>query len=212
MILANPIRCLLASATLLSAAANGLAQGTVTFDGPPVQPPGTARVVQGYFEAGLWFVPIPGTDGFVRRGRDPVSWWPDNGTAYVQAFLGDSLRFGMLDGSDFNLVSVDLAEWSTAYPEPVRVHFVGYKRDGTTVTTDQLTDGVMDSTGPLSDFQILYFGPEFSGVYQVQIPTIGYALYNLVVAIPEPGAIPLLILGAGIFCALRLRTRKSTAR
>ena len=117
-----------------------------------------------------------------------------------------------LDNSDFRLVSVDLAELSTAYPEPVRVHFVGYRRDGTVITTDPLTDGITDGTGPLSDFQILYFGPEFSGVYQVQIPTIGYALDYLVVAIPEPGAIPLLTLGAGIFCALRLRTRKSTAR
>ena len=149
---------------------------------------------------------------FLRPGSDPAFGWPDNGTFYVQASLGDSLRFGMLDGSDFNLVSVDLAEWSTAYPEPVRVHFVGYKRDGATVKTDPLTDGVMDTTGTLSDFQTLYFGREFFGVYQVQIPTMVYALDNLVVAIPEPGAIPLLALGAGIFCALRLRTRKSTAR
>jgi len=116
-----------------------------------------------------------------------------------------------LDNSDFRLVSVDLAELSTAYPEPVRVHFVGYRRDGTMVATDLLTDGIMDGTGPLSDFQTLYFGPAFSGVYQVQIPTIGYALDN-VVAIHEPGAIPLLALGAGIFCALRLRTRKSSPR
>jgi hypothetical protein len=116
----------------------------------------------------------------------------------------------MLDGSDFSLVSVDLAEWSTGYPQPVSVHFVGFRRDGTTVTTDLLTDGIMDGTGPLSDFQTLYFGPEFSGVYQVQIPTMVYALDNLVVAIPEPGAFPLLALGAGVFSALRLRTKKST--
>jgi len=186
------------------------AQGTVTFDGPPIQPPGTGYLIQYYEEAGVWFRPIPGTDGFVRQGSDPRPFSPDNGTAYLQAALGASLMFGMLDGSDFNLVSVDLAEWSTDYPEPVRVHFVGYRRDGTMVTTDLLTDGIMDGTGPLSDFQTLNFGPEFSGVYQVQIPTIGYALDNLVVAIPEPGALPLLTLGAGIFCALRLRTRKSS--
>jgi len=185
------------------------AQGTVSFDGPPVQPPGTARVVQEYYEAGLWFIPIPGTDGFVRQGSDPRPFWPDNGTAYVQIALGESLSFGMVDGSDFSVVSVDLAEWSTAYPEPVRVHFVGYRRDGTVVTTDLLTDGVMDGIGPLSDFQTLYFGPEFSGVYKMQIPTTVYALDNLVVAIPEPAAIPLLALGAGIFRALRLRISKS---
>ena len=68
MSLANPIRCLLASATLLSAAANGLAQHTVTFDGPPVQPPGTAYLIQYYEEAGVWFRPISGTDGFFTAG------------------------------------------------------------------------------------------------------------------------------------------------
>jgi len=172
MSLANPIRSALASATLLCAATQCLAQGTVTFDGPPVQPPGTAYVVQSYHEAGLWFVPILGTDGFVRRGSYSRPFWPDNGSAYVEVGLGDSLVFGMLDGSDFSLMSVDLAEWSTDYPQSVRVHFVGYRRDGTTVTTDLLTDGIMDGTGPLSDFQSLYFGPEFSGVYEVEIPTI----------------------------------------
>ena len=150
--------------------------------------------------------------GFVRQGSNPVHWWPDNGTAYLQLSLGDSLTFGMLDGSDFNLVSVDLAEWSTAYPEAVRVRFVGYRRDGTVVTTDLLTDGIMDGTGPLSDFQTLNFGPEFFGVYQVQIPTHGFHLDNLVVVIPEPGALHLLALGAGIFCSIRLRKKKSTAR
>ena len=186
------------------------AQGTVTFDGPPVQPPGTAYLVQSYHEAGLWFIPILGTDGFGRRGSDPKPFWPDNGSAYVAVSLGDSLMFGMVDGSDFRVVSVDLAEWSTDYPQPVRVHFVGYRRDGTMVTADIFSDGIMDGTGPLSDFQTLYFGPEFSGVYKVQIPTMGYALDNLVVAIPEPGAFPLLTLGAGIFCAMRLRKRNSS--
>jgi hypothetical protein len=212
MSLANPIRCLLASATLFCAAAHGLAQGTVTFDGSPFQPPGTVYTIQSYREAGVWFAPISVTGGFERQGSNPDYWWPDNGTAYVATALGDSLMFGMLDGSNFNLVSVDLAEWSTDYPEAVRVRFVGFRRDGTTVTTDLLTDGIMDGTGPLSDFQTLYFGPEFSGVYRVQIPSIGYHLDNLVVAIPEPGAIPLLTLGAGIFYALRLHTKKSTAR
>jgi len=48
MSLANPIRSALASATLLCAATQCLAQGTVTFDGPPAQPRGTANLVQSY--------------------------------------------------------------------------------------------------------------------------------------------------------------------
>jgi hypothetical protein len=185
-------------ALLLSLRGAG-AQGTITFDGPPVQPPGTARVVQEYHESGVWFAPIPGSDGFVRRGSNPpAAFWPDNGTAYVVASLGDSLMFGLDDGSEFGLSSVELAEWSTDYPEPVSVRFVGYKPDGSTVTTDLVTDGIMDGTGPLADFQTLYFGPEFSGLVQVRIPTYGWSLDNLVVTIPEPSAGGLLFLGAAL--------------
>ncbi len=105
---------------------------------------------------------------------------------------------GLNDGSEFGLSSVDLAEWSTDYPEPVRVRFIGYKPDGSTVTTDLVTDGSIDGTGPLADFQTLYFGPEFSGLVRVRIPTYGWSLDNLVVTIPEPSAGGLLFLGAAL--------------
>ncbi len=55
---------------------------------------------------------------------------------------------------------------------------------------------IKTSTGPLADFQTLYFGPEFSGLVQVRIPTYGWSLDNLVVTIPEPSAGGLLFLGA----------------
>jgi hypothetical protein len=100
MSLANPIRCLLASATFFCAATQCLAQGTVTFDGPPVQPPGMDRMVQAYQEAGVRFAPIPETDGFVMGGSNPPTGWPNNGTAFVGASLGNSLMFGMLDGGN----------------------------------------------------------------------------------------------------------------
>ena len=188
------------------------AQGTfqtlsITFDGPPLQPPGSAGVIQSYREAGVWFAPIPGTDGFIRRGSSPPLGWPDNGTACVLGSLGDSLMFGLDDGSDFGLASVDLAEWSTAYPEAVTVPFVGYRRDGSTVTASFTTDGIMDGTGPLADFQTVYFGPEFAGVYRVRIPAYGWSLDNLVVSIPEPGTSTLLAIGA-VLVALGSSKRK----
>ena len=122
-----------AIAALLLSLCGASAQGTfaITFDGPPLQPPGTARVEQFYGESGVWFARIPGTDGFTRRGGPPVPGWPDNGTAYVQASLGDSLMFGLDDGSSFDPVSVDLAEYSDVVHDPVTVHFVGYRQDGT---------------------------------------------------------------------------------
>lgn len=190
------------------ASAQGTFQSlTVTFDGPPLQPPGSTYNTQSYREAGVWFAPIPGTDGFGRRGSNPPPGWPDNGTAYVLAGLGDSLVFGLDDGSDFGLVSVDLAEWSTAYPEAVTVPFVGYRRDGSTVTASFTTDGVMDGNGPLADFQTFYFGAEFVGVYRVRIPAYGWSLDNLVVSVPEPGTSTLLAIGA-VLMALGSSKRK----
>ncbi len=89
------------------------AQGTFTvaFDGPPVQPPGTGKVVQYYGEEGVWFVPIPGSDGFTRMGGGILG-YPDDGTAYVQSISGGSLMFGLDDRSSFDPVQVDLAEYS----------------------------------------------------------------------------------------------------
>lgn len=186
------------------------AQGTlrITFDGEPLIPSGAGYLVQSYGESGVWFAPIPGTDGFGRRGANPsAAFWPDNGTAYVLAGLGDSLMFGLDDRSEFALVSVDLAEWSTDYPFPETVQFVGYRRDGSTVVANLVTDGIIDGTGPLADFETMYFGPEFSGLTEVRIPTSGWSLDNLVLSVPEPSAGALLLLGGGILAWRRGRVR-----
>jgi hypothetical protein len=189
---------LVAFGASLLALGRASAQGTIRFDGPPIQPPGTSALVQSYSEMGVWFLPIPGTDGFIRQGSNPAAYWPDNGTAHVVASLGDSLMFGLDSGSEFRLESVDLAEWSTAYPDPVSVRFVGYRADGSTVTTDLVTDGIIDGTGPTADFQTLFFGPEFSGLVQVRIPNSVWSLDNLRLSVPEPGPWPLLLTG-GLF-------------
>ena len=208
----QPRNILIAIGALLLSVCAASAQGTferltVTFDGPPLQPPGSAYLVQSYRESGVWFAPIPGTDGFTRQWSSPAPGWPDNGTPYVVATLGDSLMFGLDDASDFGLDAVDLAEWSTAYPDPVTVPFVGYRRDGSTVTASLTTDGIIDGTGPLADFQALYFPPDFVGVYQVRIPASGWSLDNLRLFVPESGTGALFVVGA-IFLGLRFLRRK----
>ena len=42
----------------------------------------------------------------------------------------------MDDGSSFDPVLVDLAEYSVIVRDPVTIHFVGYRQDGTVVTDD----------------------------------------------------------------------------
>src|SRR5262245_38652864 len=98
-------------------------------------------------------------------------------------------------GSPFNLMSVDLADSSTVVPDAVTVHLVGYRVDGSIVTQDFTTDGIIDGTGPIQDFQTFHFGPEFSNLTRVEIPTSGWSLDNLVVAVPEPSTVALCFAG-----------------
>ena len=188
-------------------------QGTIqiTFDGAPLQPPGTSYGVRQYYESNMSFRPIgPSAPGnqFTRTGAG-ISFFPHNGTAYLQAGLGDSLVFGFLDGSLFGLDSVDLAEYSAVVPDVRTVHFVGYRPDGSTVTTDLTTDGIIDGTGPLKDFQTFNF-QGFTGLSRVEIPTYGWSLDNLQVSygVPEPRSAALLLAGGLVLWALRFRQSK----
>jgi hypothetical protein len=187
-------------------------QGTleITFDGPPIVAAGTGIFVSDYSESGMLFQPLAGSDGFGRHGAATDPRDPDDGTAYLQAPLGSTLMFGLTDRSVFDVVSVDLAEYSTVVPDPVTVQFIGYHVDGSTVTTSFTTDGIIDGTGPLADFQTFYFdSKDWSGLTHVEIPSFGWSLDNLVVTVPEPSAGALLLVGALTLGALRWRKRSS---
>jgi len=194
--------------------AQGTFRWTVTFDGAPEIQPSDEFLIRLYQERDLVFTPAD-EGQFGRSGGQPsLTAFPRSGSAYLFAMLGNSLAFRSLSGSRFGLVSVDLAEFSTLYQTPLPVRFVGYRPDGTIVTTEFFTDGIIDGAGPLNDFQTFHFGSGFSDLVRVEVPTYGWSLDNMVFSnvIPEPGAIPLLALGAGIFCAIRMRTKKPTAR
>ena len=196
--------------SLRAASAQGTFQSiTVTFDGPPLQPPGSGYTVQSYWESGVWFRTIPGTDGFGRRWSSPTPGWPDDGSPYLQAALGDSLTFGLDDGSSFDPVSVDLAEYSDIVRNPVTVHFVGYRQDGTVVTDDITTVGIFNGVAPV--FQTFSFDPGFSDLVRVEMPTIAWSLDNLTLqrSVPEPGKGALLCVGALLLGLRLLKPNKS---
>ena len=111
--------------------------------------------------------------------------------------------FSPTNGSLFGVVSVDLAEYSTVVPNPRTVSFFGYRFDGSVVTTNFITDGIIDGTGPLNDFQTFYFGPEFNNLTRVEMPTSLWSLDNLSLQIPEPSTVALLIGGGLLLWALR---------
>lgn len=179
----------------------------ITFEEPPL--PLTTVLVQEYVEAGIVFSPV-GVVGFRRIGNGTNSRRPANGTAYVQADLESALMLRAIDGRAFNLLSLDLAEYSVTDRFPGSIHLMGYRLDGSIVTADLNTDGIIDGAGPLADFQTFYLDSQFSDLIRVEIPTASWTLDNVVVAIPEPRIDSVLALSGVLFCAQSLRNR--TAR
>ena len=155
----------------------------------------------------MWFRPLgvvePG-NGFARTGLG-VAELPQNGSAYVQTLLGDSLVFSFTNGDLFDLLSVDLAEYSTVVPDAATVRFIGYRPDGSTITRNLTTDGVIDGTGPFADFQTFAF-TGFTGLSHVEVPGFGWSLDNLrVIPVPEPAMGALLFVGGVAVWACRPR-------
>jgi hypothetical protein len=112
----------------------------------------------------------------------------------------DSLAFSFTSGSLFGVVSVDLAGFSIGAPD-YTVNFIGYRSDGSTITTS--------FSGSGNDFQTFYFGSDWaSGLTHVAIPNEPWSLDNLVVSVPEPG-VGALFLASGItFAFSRIRRRR----
>ncbi len=172
------------------------AQGTfhITFDGPPPQPPGTQYGTLRYDEAGVSFTPINPTNwgnAFARNGGGILG-FPENGTAYLQAGLGTTLMFSFTNRSVFDIVSVDLAGYSTVVPEGY-FRFVGYRHSGEVVTNDITINGIT--------FQTFTLGPQFAGLDRVEIPSTPWSLDNLVLRVPEPGCAVLAAWGLVLLAA-----------
>ena len=189
---------LLAACLSVAGATPSFGQGAlhITFEGPPAQDPGTARLIQSHSESGMVFTPSPAGDGFVRMATGCSPLFPDNGTTFLQAMYENTLMFSRADSSLFSLTSVDLAGYSTVLPG-FSVDFVGYRAGGTTVTTTFSGSGLQ--------FQTFLFGPEFTDLTRVEVPGPIWSLDNLVVTVPEPCVWQLA--GVGLLLTVHLRNR-----
>lgn len=194
--LARTIKIALAIVAAGSLPATALALPiTIGFEQPYPEPPGSQSLITQYTEAGFVFqnkpsssIPPQYTTPYMVR-TSSGGFLPDNGTSYLQLLYGDSLVFGPTDGSPFRLVSMDLAEYSTVFPVPVTIPVVGERADGTTVDTVFVTDGQIDGSGPLPDFQTFSLPASFNQLTQVRIPVDSFSIDNVVVdtaPIPEP--------------------------
>ncbi len=201
--------CLLVTCLAFQALGQGTLR-TITFDGPPTIPPGTDIAVTYYYEDSMTFTPINNGDQFGRMGGGREV-FPENGSAFLILAAFDSLSGSKGGFWHFGLHSVDLAEFSTLYGLPKTVHFIGYRADGTTVTTDFTTDGIIDGTGPLADFETFHFDETFSDLVKFEVPSHTYALDNLVFfdVIPEPG-VGNLFVAAAVAAGFRFIRRPRT--
>ena len=133
---------------------------------------------------------------------------PDNDTAYLVTH-NLTILFSLTNGPVFDLISVDLSKASASVPDPYAGSFVGYLPDGSTVSTNFSASGLV--------FQTFQFGPEFSGLTRVEIPSAipwtYWAVDNLVFsAIPEPSTLMLFGVGGCFLAANLIRKRVSRSR
>jgi len=110
--------------------------------------------------------------------------------------------FSFTNGSTFNLISVDLAGYSSVVPD-VTAQFVGYRAGGSVVTTNVDTHDIT--------FQTFFFNEAFSNLTRVEIPDFG-SLDNLVVEplpiIPPPSALTIeQVWSSSVAQARRLQVR-----
>jgi hypothetical protein len=170
-------------------------EGTAFPGAPQPQPPGTISTISQYTESGMRFRTPAGPQTLALVGGG-ISANPENGTAYLQ--LHAPLEFQFVSPAAFDLLSLDLAEYSTNLTGPVTAHVVGYGLQGQVVgTTDLTTDGVNDGTGPLADFQMFTLDSRFRNLFRVQITSEFWSIDNVVIGgVPEPSAGGLLLLAA----------------
>jgi subtilisin family serine protease len=108
--------------------------------------------------------------------------YPNNGTYYVHP-SSNNFTISHREGLPFTILALDLSEYSTVYANPLTVVFTGYKVDGSTVTQSFRTDGIIDGTGPLTDFQTFSFNASFTNLTKVVANTSLLMADNLAVIV-----------------------------
>ncbi len=103
-----------------------------------------------------------------------------NGTGFLEGYAGvGDQTLEHVDGLEFDLLELDVAEYVPSGVALTPVHFEGTKGDGTVLVLDVPLDGVADGTGPEADFQKVVFPAEWTDLVKVRIPSSGWAIDNV---------------------------------
>lgn len=131
-----------------------------------------------YTESGYFFT---SPQNLLRIGPNHTN-RPNNGTAHIAPLSGQSpMSITRPGGGTFSLISVDLAEYSTVFPNPMNIPWTGTTATGQTVTTTFQIDGVIDGTGPTADFQTFTFPASFQNLVSASVNVTPYAFDNVTV-------------------------------
>jgi hypothetical protein len=137
----------------------------------------TQSSVSTYTEDGL---ALTTPNQILRVGANHIN-RPNNGTPHIAPLVNQRpLTIRRSDNGVFHLYSVDLAEHSYLSTSPKVVVFNGIKAGGASVTTSFTLDGIMDSTGPLADFETFTFPSSFRDLISAEVTIDVYAMDNLV--------------------------------
>lgn len=112
----------------------------------------------------------PKASGVYLQDETTGSGWPDNGTTYAR-ILSSQSPFEIKHTQDlpFDLLSLDVSEYSTTVPTAVSLQFVGYLAGGGTVSHSLVSDGIFDGGGPLADFQTVTLPATFRELNRVVV-------------------------------------------
>ncbi|TNF36943.1 MAG: hypothetical protein EP315_03485 [Gammaproteobacteria bacterium] len=178
----------------------------VTFD--QISIPGGSEYLTTYIEDG---VKVKGSFVHTHGGLEGN---PYNETPFVQYQPWAFFNVRMVDGSLFNMRSIDLAELNMEQAGPTTVTFIGLRPGSDDVSVSFTIDGLI--SGSAGDFQTFYFGEAFSGLSYVYIADAPkdmirtYSIDNIhVSAVPVPAAAWLFLSGLVAMFKLSRRHRIS---
>jgi len=158
----------------------------ITFDPPSL--PGGSKALQSYTENGMVF--SGKLDRPFSHNDAGLSNRPNNGTAALNVTRYYT-RFNPISPVLFDLLQVDLAEYSTIYAYPQTITFTGHKSDSSTVAATFVTDGIMDGIEPLADFETFTFDTSFRNLIYVEM-SANFTIDNMHIRIPsEPFVAPI---------------------
>ena len=178
----------------------GVANSTIiNFDNASL--PGGNKLITNYTESGMSF------DGSVGHNDMSSDMWPQNGSAFLSFHYGANIVISSVNGDKFDLLQVDLSEYSTVVGSATTVLFEGVKSDGSLITQSFTTDGII---GPnVIDFGTFIFSEGFQNLVSVNLASPpAFALDNLVFTpspVPEPATMFLFGTGLAGFIGQRIR-------